>query len=396
MAPHSHDDVIKNVLASFPTTLRERQYASCDVAIQAATAFRVCCVTCLFLFASHSFQRAAADEGNSAFEEARQSFLQTCANVVFETEMDSEPLVPTVNLLSARILHGHARIFRSCLPYAESHRANSLVFCLLRRLNAYNISLALSSSGDVDDMGSTSGNSGLSSVLNDSDYACLRSIIIAATMKLEPESALNELTLQGPSQSPGHSPQLLPGTLLIDAPSSYSDLSPTEHFGKVSKSSLHASSRPSSAMEGLLMTSVPMNGTHLLTCNSHIVATLVATILPINSHASCLTAAMLVLHVVAAFCPHLFKPPSMSQPLGMIELANRTIMAVISCGSYDAICQRLAPLTGALPDDHKLLFRNLISHTMQFVCDIFLMRMVRICNPLFFCFIFFRPPFFCV
>jgi hypothetical protein len=129
-------------------------------------------------------------------------------------------------------------------------------------------------------------------------------------------------------------------------------------------------------MEGLLSSSVTMSGSHLLTCNSHIVATLTATILPANSHAKCLTAAMLLLHVVAGFCPHLFKPPSMSQPLGMIELANRTIMAVMSSGSYDAICQRLLPLTDALHVDHKLLFSNLIFHTMQFVCDIFLMRMV--------------------
>jgi hypothetical protein len=46
---------------------------------------------------------------------------------------------------------------------------------------------------------------------------------------------------------------------------------------------------------------------------------------------------MLLLHVVAGFWPHLFKPSSMSQPLGMIELANRSVIAVISSGSHYAI-----------------------------------------------------------
>ena len=328
------------------------------------------------LFASHFFQSAADDEGNTALEEARESFLQTCENVVFDKDWNSEPGQPCVVALSARLLHGHARVFRSCLPYAESHRANALVFCLLRRLNAYQISKVLSSSHEFDARCSAPDNSGLMSVLNYSEHVCLRSIIIAATMNFEqPESALLETS---PLPSPVHSPQHSLGKLSIGASPSLSQLRPsvTERCEEFTKMTSRTSVRSLSTMEGVLMSSVSITGVHLLTCNSHIVATLVATILPSNAHAKCLTAAMLLLHVVAGFCPHLFKPPSMSQPLGMIELANRTILAVISSGSHGAILLRLLPLTDALHDDQKLLLSKLISHTMQFVCDIFLMKMV--------------------
>ncbi len=357
-------------------SLLEPDSSSSDVIVQAVTAFRVRCVSCQCVLTSHSLQRAADDEGNTAFEEARQTFLQTCEKVVFANEWDSEPPGPSLNLLSARILHRHTIFFRSCLPYAESHRANSLVFCLLRRLNAYQISQVLSTPSNVDALGPKAVNSRLSSLLSDSDHMCLRSIVIAATMNSEQTNlALNEMSLQGPCLSPVHSPPLLSANTFMDASLSNFVVRPSERYEQVSMTP-SSSARPSSTMEGLLSSSVTMSGLHLLTCNSHIVATLTATILPANSHAKCLTAAMLLLHVVAGFCPHLFKPPSMSQPLGMIELANRTIMAVMSSGSYDAICQRLLPLTDALHVDHKLLFSNLIFHTMQFVCDIFLMRMV--------------------
>jgi hypothetical protein len=180
-----------------------------------------------------------------------------------------------------------------------------------------------------------------------------------------------EASLQGLRPSLDQSVQDSPSSISIDASLSHMDLSPSfsAPFKEVIKMALLTSfNRRSSSLESL-PSSISMTGNHLLTCSSHSVATLVATFLPSNSHAKCLTAAMLLLHVVAGFCPHLFKPPSMSQPLGMIEL--------MSAGSFDAIDQRLTSLTQALHDDQKLLVSNLITHTMQFLCDIFLMSMVR-------------------
>ena len=324
-------------------------------------------------YLKYLFQDAADDENNSVFEEAQDSFLLTCAKSVFANDMDFEPREHSRELLSVKLLHGHTRFFRSCSSYAESHRANSLVLCLLRRLNSYHISRVLSSCGKVDDTGATEDNGGLTSFLNDSNYTCLRSILIAATVCCDSsESSLMEASLQGLRPSLDQSVQDSPSSISIDASLSHMDLSPSfsSPFKEVIKMALLTSfNRPYS--------SISMTGNHLLTCSSHSVATLVATFLPSNSHAKCLTAAMLLLHVVAGFCPHLFKPPSMSQPLGMIELANRTIFAVMSAGSFDAIDQRLTSLTQALHDDQKLLVSNLITHTMQFLCDIFLMSMVR-------------------
>jgi hypothetical protein len=326
------------------------------------------------------FQDAADDENNSVFEEARDSFLLTCANSVLANDMDFEPHDHSRELLSVKLLHGHVRFFRSCSSYAESHRANSLVLCLLRRLNSYHISRVLSSCGQVDGKGSKLDDYRSISFLNDSDYTCLRSIFIAATICRESSQAsLIETSLQGLRPSLDQSVQDSPSSINIDASLSHMELSPSfsAPFEEVIKMALLTSfNRRFTSLEGL-PSSISMTGNHLLTCSSHSVATLVATFLPSNSHAKCLTAAMLLLHVVAGFCPHLFKPPSMSQPLGMIELAKRTIFAVMSAGSFAAIGQRLTSLTQALHDDQKLIVSNLITHTMQFVCDIFLMSMVR-------------------
>ncbi len=294
--------------------------------------------------------------------------------------MDFEPYGPSVDLFSAKLLHSHATFFRCSAPYAESHRANSLVFFLLRRLNSYQISRVLCAPGKVDARGSQVDRGGLTSCLSDSDYACLRSIIIAAVASRETsQSTLFQTPVQASFTSLDLSPQdssLLAsiGASVVHAYSSPSvaagdnqttKMTPITIYSRLSTSNVHT------------QTLFSMTGNNLLACRSHIVATLVATILPSNPRAKCLTAAMLLLHVVAGFCPHLFKPPSMSQPLGMINLANRAIVSVISSGSIGAIGQRLAPLTQALHDDQKLLVGTLIARTMQFLCDIFLTSMVR-------------------
>jgi hypothetical protein len=332
-------------------------------------------------------QGAATHEDNTVFEEARQLFLQTCENVVAGSNFGNEsaPHDPSFDLLSARLLHGHARFMRSCLPYAESHRANSLVFCLLRRINAYQVSHVLSSTVDDVVLRSKLDNFGLMSHLNNSDYMCLRSIIIAAAITSdEPESMLMEPHSCGFPASLHSAHQHSSSIVTVGRNVSLSQLDQTAFMfaDEVDRKTLTSFNR-CVATEEHPFASFSMNGKHLLTCNSHIVATLVATILPSNPHAKCLTAAMLLLHVFAGFCPHLFKPSSMSQPLGMIELANRAIIAVISSGSHSAIGPMVAPLTQALHDDEKLIVGNLISHTMQFMCDIFLMEMVRSCICIF-------------
>lgn len=378
--PCSHDIAVKNVLSAFLIHLREPPSASKDVVARAVADFRVsmlCLPNVLFLIIW--LQGTATHESNAAFDEARQLFLQTCENVVFGNHSVSAPRESSVDLLSARLLHGHARLFRSCLPYAESHRANSLVFCLLRRINAYQISHLLSSTDNDVELHSELVNFGLVSRLNNSDYMCLRSIIIAATMTyderesawIEPHSRESPAFLHG-----AHQHYSSTGTVGRNASLEHLDQTASLFAEDVHQKILTSFNRPITTEEHPL-SSFSMNGKHLLTCNSHIIATLVGTISPSNPHAKCLTAAMLLLHVVAGFCPHLFKPSSMSQPLGMIELASHSIIAVISSGSHYAIGPIIAPLTQALHDDEKLIVSNLISHTMQFVCDIFLMDMVR-------------------
>ena len=332
------------------------------------------------------FQSTAFNEDNGLFEDARQSFLDSCMTVIglsrrVDSELDYFP-IDLLGLLSVRLLHWHARYFRTCLPYAESHRANSLVLCLLRRLNAYQISWVVSSSGEGHVTGSTSDwdNTGLLSRLTDSDYICLRSIIIAATISDdEPDLAPVQTASQGAHAPLDHTLQRFSA---VDASSSHSEPSPpvAVRYEEVTKATLITCFRHLSTVEGHPPLKLPMNGKHLLLCNSSIVATMAATILHSNPHAKCLTAAMLLLHVVAGSCPHLFKPPSMSQPLGMIDLATRAIFSIISSGSYNAIVECSAPLIQALHDDQKPLVSDLIVHTMQFVCDIFLIKMVRFCR----------------
>jgi len=346
-----------------------------------------CALFYFFSFLLHSmtlFQSTAFDAENQLFEEARQYFLQSCMAVVglsnrVDAELDDSS-IDLFGLLSVRLLHWHARYFRTCLPYAESHRANSLVMCLLRRLNAYQISSLLSpaGNGDGDALGSPTewDNSGLLFRMTDADFICLRSILVAATIICDqPDLA--------PAQTPpqAHHTLYLSAPTGMDASSSHSNPSSpvAARYEEVTKKTLIASFCHLSTVEGH-PSSTSMNGRHLLLCNSSIVATMAATILPSNSHAKCLTAALLLLHAVAGSCPHLFKPPAMSQPLGMIDLATRAIFAIISSGSCDAIVACCAPLTQALHDDQKPLVCNLIAHTMQFVCDIFLIKMVSPCR----------------